>query len=54
MSNIDVCVVGISEEDDWQDAFPVLAGVSLLLSLVHKDEAGGIGSGMIFDRAKSV
>jgi hypothetical protein len=40
-SNIDVCVVGISAEDDEQDAFRDSAGVSLRLSLGRRDEAGG-------------
>jgi hypothetical protein len=40
--------------DDGQDVFHDLAGVSLHLSLVHKDEAGGTVSGMIFDQGKSI
>jgi len=47
-SNIDVCVVGISAEDDERDAFHDLAGVSLRLSSDRRDEVGGTVSGMIF------
>jgi hypothetical protein len=54
MSNIDVCVVGISAEDDERDAFHELAGVSLHLSSVRKDEVGGTVSGMIFGWEKLV
>jgi len=53
-SNIDVCVVGISAEDDGRDAFHDLAGVSLHLSVDRKDEVGGTMSGMIFGWEKLV
>jgi hypothetical protein len=46
-SSIDVCVVGISAEDDEQDAFHDFAGVSLHLSSDRKDEAGGTVLGKI-------
>jgi hypothetical protein len=54
MSNIDVCVVGISAEDDERDASHDLADVSLHLSSDRKDEAGGTVSGMIFGWEKLV
>jgi len=53
-SNIDVCVVGISGEDDERDAFHDLAGVSLHLSSDRKGEAGGTVSDMIFGWEKLV
>jgi hypothetical protein len=54
MSNIYVCVVGISAEDDGQDAFHDLAGVSPHLFSDRKDGVAGKESGRIFDPETSI
>ncbi len=54
MSNIGICVVGISAEDDERNVFHDLAVVSLHLSADRKDEAEGKVSGMIFGQEKSI
>jgi hypothetical protein len=54
MSNIDVCVFGISAEDVERDAFRDFVGVSLHPFSGRKDEAGGIMSGMIFGQEMSI
>jgi hypothetical protein len=53
MSSIDVCVVGISVDDE-QDVFHDFAGVFPHLFSGRKDEVGGTVLGMIFGQEMSI